>query len=107
MRVVDPEGNEEYRLTFQYNQTIRVLTTVSGQLIFVNGVTMAILTSEKDGAVYDWAEAYCSEYDQFDKIKGRTVALRRLGNQLSRPFRTAMWEAVLNAGVRVGGVPQR
>ena len=107
MRVVDPEVNVEYRLVFQYNQNIRVMTTLSGRVIPVKGVTEAILISEEDGEAKFWAEAYCSEFDQFNKIKGRTVALRKLGAQHLKPFRTAIWDAVRKAGVLVGGVSQR
>ena len=91
MRVIDPETNVEYRLFFDYSP----------------GEGPSVLSETSDGEDKFWAAAYCSEFDQYSKAAGRTVALRKLTNQLSKPFRTAVWDAVRESGLKLASVAQR
>jgi hypothetical protein len=110
MRFVDPETYTAYRLFFEYDSFSPVYYyTESGREVIAQGSTLAILTEEENGHdVHEvCAEAVCSQYDQFDKAKGRVVALRKLSPQLSHSLRTAMWNAVRASGMKLSSVPQR
>jgi hypothetical protein len=107
MRVIDPETNVEYKLYFAYDIGEGPFITEAGRVLQIRGLTEAVLSETADDEDKFWARAYCSEYDQYTKAAGRTVALRKLTNQLSKPFRTAVWDAVRESGLKLASVAQR
>ena len=107
MIVVDPETNVTYKLFFEYLPGDQDYFTDSKRMLRVNGVTYAVLTEVADDEDKFWSVALCSQYDRFSKAAGRTVALRKLGAQLPREFRKALWDAVRESGMKLESVSQR
>ena len=63
-------------------------------------ITKAIIKTA--GGQEHYGETQCSKLDQFDKVKGRKVALARClkGMHLTVEQRKSVWEQVLNSGMR-------
>ena len=58
----------------------------------VKGVTTCVITQAKIGKIY-LGYSYCSESDQFDRSKGRKIALARALSDFDKETRKVIWEA--------------
>ena len=91
------ESGTEYHVRFSHGFEAVVR---DGETVYTRQYTRAEI-SKPQGHVFDEGEAHCNPSDQFNKAKGRKLALARAIESLPRAERKQIWAAYFAA---VGGI---
>lgn len=84
--------SQGYEVFFQHSQKVEDLRTEQPQPPF-KGVTLCTLVNEDDDIPVRAVVAFCSVKDNFDRSKGRKVALTKMLNAagFDKEQRTTFW----------------